>query len=521
MFHTLNAKRLFIRLGIVVGLTGLILTSGIMGISAQSAAGLGAASSFAVLGGLTVTNTGTSTIYGNVGVNPGSAVTGFPPGLVNGGAIHQADGLSLQAQNDLITAYNVVAGQAFSSDLTGQNLGNRSLNPGVYRFSSSAQLTGALVLNAQGNGGAVFIFQISSTLTTATGSSVNIINGGSACNVFWQVGSSATLGTTTRFLGNILAMTSITLNTGASISPGRALARNGAVTLDTNNISMGGCGSTSWASDNRVNANAAEVFASYCDAAAYRVILINENSMAGAQWTIPYATLIAAGPKGLTKDFGRYGVFSVNMDSNGNFYAALNGGLFHSNGQGNSAKAAKCTVPPGAAIAVTLPDTGYVTNDLAAIQAAAWPGVVPEKAMNTSRHLVLPSGQNLSIVQAYRNTNSWAVDGLRFSVGHLDGTSWLDDAGGNIVLVAHVNNRVGKPGPFATLSQVKTGDVFTLQDGTRQVGYQVISVSTVSPQDMQIIAQDGRQRLTMITCSDWDPSANTFKSRIVVVAVPS
>jgi type VI secretion system secreted protein VgrG len=217
----------------------------------QTAPSLGTAQSFAVLAGSTVTNTGASVITGDLGVSPGSAVTGFPPGVVIGGTIHAADALALSAQNSNTTAYNILAGQPCTADLTGQDLGGLTLTPGVYCFSSSAQLTGTLVLNAQGNAAAVFIFKIGSTLTTASNSLVQVINGGSNCNVFWQVGSSATLGTGTTFSGNILALTSITLTTGARVS-GRALAQNGAVTLDTNTIDSTACGAavptlTNWA----------------------------------------------------------------------------------------------------------------------------------------------------------------------------------------------------------------------------------------------------------------------------------
>jgi hypothetical protein len=201
---------------------------------------LGTATGFAVLGGSTVTNTGSTVVTGDLGVSPGTAITGFPPGMVNG-TIHAADAVALQAQSDVTIAYNALAGLACNTNLTGQDLGGLTLTPGVYCFSSSAQLTGTLTLNAQGNSAAVFVFQIGSTLTTASSSSVLVTNGGSSCNVFWQVGSSATLGTTTTFAGNILALTSITLNTGASIS-GRALARNGAVTMDTNVVSNAACG---------------------------------------------------------------------------------------------------------------------------------------------------------------------------------------------------------------------------------------------------------------------------------------
>ncbi|MEX0683567.1 MAG: ice-binding family protein [Dehalococcoidia bacterium] len=207
---------------------------------AATAPGLGTAVSYSVLAGATVTNTGPSTIDGAVGVSPGSAVTGFPPGIVTNGTIHAADANAAQAQSDVTTAYNALAGQPCDFNLTGQDLGGMTLIEGVYCFSTSAQLTGMLTLNAQGNASAVFIFQIGTTLTTASNASILVTNGGVDCNAFWQVGSSATIGTTTVFVGNILALTSITLNTGASVS-GRALARNGAVTLDTNNIDRLAC----------------------------------------------------------------------------------------------------------------------------------------------------------------------------------------------------------------------------------------------------------------------------------------
>jgi cysteine-rich repeat protein len=201
---------------------------------------LGNAQSFAVLGGSTVTSTGSTSVFGDLGVDPGLAVTGFPPGLVSNGTIQAGTAVTLQAQNDTTTAYIALAAQSPTLDLTGQDLGGQTLVPGVYHFASSAQLTGALTLDALGDPAAVFVFQIGSTLTTASNSSVLVINGAQDCNIFWQVGSSATLGTTTEFKGNILALTSITLVTGAQIS-GRALARNGAVTLDTNSVSTLAC----------------------------------------------------------------------------------------------------------------------------------------------------------------------------------------------------------------------------------------------------------------------------------------
>jgi hypothetical protein len=180
-------------------------------------------------------------VTGNLGVSPGAAVTGFPPGIVTG-TINSANAAALSAQNSITTAFNALAGQACNTDLTGTDLGGLTLTPGAYCFSSSAQLTGTLTLNGLGNPGAVWVFQIGSTLTTASSSNVVFINGGQACGAFWQVGSSATLGSTTNFSGNILALASITLNTGAN-SSGGLFARTGAVTLDTNDVNVvGSCG---------------------------------------------------------------------------------------------------------------------------------------------------------------------------------------------------------------------------------------------------------------------------------------
>lgn len=207
--------------------------------SVQAPVDLGTAGSFAVLGGQTVTNTGPSVINGDLGVSPGSAVTGFPPGDVNG-TIHAADAVAAQAKADLTVAYNDAAGRAPDLNLTGQDLGGQTLMAGVYKYDTTAQLTGTLTLDAQGNPDAVFIFQIGSALTTASNSTVSLTNGAQACHVFWQIGSSAVLGTNTTFVGNVLALTSITAVTGTDVD-GRLLARNGSVTLDTNVITRATC----------------------------------------------------------------------------------------------------------------------------------------------------------------------------------------------------------------------------------------------------------------------------------------
>jgi uncharacterized repeat protein (TIGR01451 family) len=235
-----TSRGLFARLAPIIVLTALLIVAPFHAALAQVAPSLGTAQTFAVLGSSTVTNTGPTIITGDLGVDPGTAVTGFPPGLVVGGTIHAADSVALNAQNATTTAYNSLASQARTSTLTGEDLGGLTLVPGVYFFATSAQLTGKLTLNGGGDPSAVWVFQIGSTLTTASNSSVVVENGGQNCNVFWQVGSSATIGTGTTFIGNILANASITLTTNATLS-GRALAQTAAVTLDSNTVSVSVC----------------------------------------------------------------------------------------------------------------------------------------------------------------------------------------------------------------------------------------------------------------------------------------
>ena len=205
---------------------------------------LGSASSFAVLAGSTITDAGGSTIVsGNVGLYSGTSI-GLTAGQVLGGTIYAAgtgfDLLLIGAKNDLVTAYNTAAAQLPVSTV-GTELGASSLGPGVYDSAAGTfGITGALTLNAGGDPNAVFIFKMASTLITASGSLVDLIGGAQACNVFWQVGSSATLGTDSSFVGNILALTSITVNSGATVD-GRVLARNGAVSLDNSSITEENC----------------------------------------------------------------------------------------------------------------------------------------------------------------------------------------------------------------------------------------------------------------------------------------
>lgn len=207
--------------------------------AATAPVGLGTAASFAVLAGSTITNTGASRISGSAGVSPGSAVVGFPPGLVFNGTIHRADAVARRAKSDLTTAYNDAAGRSTTATVLPE-LGGRTLVPGVYS-GTTLEVTGALTLNAQGNPNAVFVFKSASTLVTASGSRIRLINGASPCNVYFQVGSSTTLGSNSVFVGTVMAQASITAVTGATIA-GRLLARTGAVTLDRNTITRPGCG---------------------------------------------------------------------------------------------------------------------------------------------------------------------------------------------------------------------------------------------------------------------------------------
>jgi len=205
----------------------------------QAGVVLGASGGFAVLAGSTVTSTGNTTVNGDLGVSPGTAVTGFGPGIVNG-AIHAGDTAAAQAQLDLTVAYNDAAGRTVGAvTIVGNlNLGGRTLAPGLYKSDTSLEISsGDLTLDAQGDANAVFIFQMGSTLTTTVGRQVILMGGAKAANIFWQVGSSATLGTTSVFKGTIMALASITLTTGATLD-GRALARNAAVTMDSNTVTI-------------------------------------------------------------------------------------------------------------------------------------------------------------------------------------------------------------------------------------------------------------------------------------------
>jgi Ice-binding-like len=227
------------------GLIVLILALGVLALkpliasAAQPPVDLRTADSYAVLAGQGVTNTGPTVIHGDLGTSPNPAVTGFPPGKVKG-AVHKADAAALQAKKDLTKAYNDAAGRTPVTTI-GTQLGGKTLKPGVYDSNSGTfQITGTLTLDAQGDPDGVFIFQMAATLVSASNSNVRLIGAAQPCNVFWQVGSSATLGTNSTFTGNILALTSIQVQTNVTVQ-GRVLARNASVTLDTDTITVATC----------------------------------------------------------------------------------------------------------------------------------------------------------------------------------------------------------------------------------------------------------------------------------------
>jgi len=226
------ARRVRVAVASVAALGLLVTLPG----SAHGAAvqvSLGTADSFVVLAGAGVTNTGPTTLSGDLGTFPTTTVTGTSSLTVTG-TNHGGDGVTQGAKTDLVTAYNNAAGQGPTTPITG-DLAGRTLTQGVYNSGSSIGLTGALTLDGAGNADSVFVFQAGSSLTTGSAGRVNLTNGARSCNVFWQVGSSATLGTGSRFVGTLMAQQSITATTGATVV-GRLLARNGAVTLDTNTI---------------------------------------------------------------------------------------------------------------------------------------------------------------------------------------------------------------------------------------------------------------------------------------------
>ena len=221
--------------GLIMGLAVAVISASQDATASQAPVPLGSAAKFGVLAATTATSSGATTVNGHLGVSPGTAVTGS---LKVSGMIHAGGPTAAQAQLDLTTAYNAAAGRTAGALNVAGNLGGLTLTPGLYKSTSSLEISsGDLTLDARGDTNAVFIFQMASTLTTTSGRQVILTGGAKAANIYWQVGSSATLGTTSVFKGTIMADQSISLTTGATLD-GRALARIGAVTLDANIITI-------------------------------------------------------------------------------------------------------------------------------------------------------------------------------------------------------------------------------------------------------------------------------------------
>jgi hypothetical protein len=243
MFHhsthgrVLTRKLTLIAAMLITAFVALVISTSAAS-AAQPPVNLRTADAFAILAGSAITNTGPSTINGDMGLSPGTSVTGFPPATLNGTA-HITDAVASIAQNDLTTAYNDTAGRGPVSAVPA-DIGGLTLTSGVYGQASALGLTGAVTLDAQGDPNSVFVLQAGTSLTTASASTVRMINGAQACNVFWKVGSSATLGTTSTMVGNVMALSSVTLNNAVTVQ-GRILARNGAVTLINDTITRVPC----------------------------------------------------------------------------------------------------------------------------------------------------------------------------------------------------------------------------------------------------------------------------------------
>jgi LPXTG-site transpeptidase (sortase) family protein len=423
-----------------------------------------------------VTNTGPTIIGQDLGVWPGTAITGFPPGLVLG-TIHATDAVAQQAQIDTTTAYNDLAGQACDTNfIPPTDLGGMTLLPGVYCFGSSAALTGTVTLS--GGSAAVWVFKIPSTLITAPAAKVALIGGAQSCHVFWQVGSSATVDTTTSFVGNILALASITLNTSASLD-GRALAQNGAVTMDSNTVSFTAC--------------AGEVPP---DATA-------TNTPGEATRTAAAATGTAAAATGTA-------IAATQTVIVGPTLTAIVG----------SQTAAAATQPPGAGkgtSARALPGTGFQPGVHSVLS-----GQPADKAYGSYGDLWLEIPRlavKMAIVGVPPTQSGWDVTWLSNQAGWLQGTAFPTWAG-NSVLTGHVYDANGQAGPFVKLGSLQYGDRIIVHAWGQQYIYEVRSTGTVSPYSVSsVIKHETLPWVTLITCKEYDQKTQSYRYRTVVKAV--
>ena len=446
------------------GVGGAVLPAPPAAPLAATAPDLGAAGSFAVLAASAVTNTGPSFIGGDLGISPNNAssITGFAAGLVKG-TIHAADGVALQAQNDVITAYNALASQPCDSTFKDPtDLGGMTLKPGVYCFGSSAGLTGELTLNGLPTD--VWVFKIGSAITTAPGSSIVFTGGGQSCNVFWQVTSSATLDTTTHFVGNILALVSVTINTNARLE-GRALARTGAVTLDSNNVTFSTCSLQQGTATSTPLASTQTAFPL--------------TATALVKTSTPTATQTATATK--------------------------------------TATARPAATSTSTAIPLKLPGTGFApgVNTILANQPAD-----KTYASLGELWLEIPGlGVQSSIVGVPQTNGNWDVSWLKNNLGWLSGTAFPTWAG-NSVLTGHVYDANGNAGPFVQLHGLGYADRIIIHAWGQQYIYEVRSVDKVTPSSVSSVTKhETLPWLTLITCSGYDETTQTYKYRVIVRAV--
>ena len=405
-----NARRVLASLGLAAALSLLPCQSAL----AASAVPLGVATGFAVLAATpSVTNTGATIVTGDLGISPAASVTGFPPGTVIG-TVHLADAIAASAQADNATAYGQLAAQACNVTFAAPtDMAGMTLAPGVYCFASSAANSGLLKLDAGGSTSAVWIFRTTSTLTTGSGSSVVPINGGQACNVFWQVGSSATLGTGTAMVGNILAQSSITLTSGTTLS-GRALAQTGAVTLDTNSVAVCAGGSAGAS-----NVSLAKAFSPSTIAmggvSTLTVTLSNTTATVATLTaplvdTLPSGVVVAPVPNGATSCGGGTTVVAA---AGANTVNLPSGRTIPANGS--------CTVT----VNVTAPLVGSYVNTLPINALQTSNGSNPAPAVATLLVLnQLPPGPNQGTATAVPTLSAWLLMALSAALAAF-GFAWM------------------------------------------------------------------------------------------------
>lgn len=545
-----NSRRL---IGVVnaAGLISLILilAFGLTGgrviaapLAVATAPVLGAAESFAVLAASTVTNTGNSILYGDLGLSPGTAVTGFPPGVVTPpGTTHITDAVAAQAQIDATAAYNNLAGQACDFGPFGPtDLAGQTLVPGVYCYSSSVENTGTLTLDGLPTD--VWVFRIGSTLTNGPGSSV--VGTGSKCNIFWQVGSSATLDTTTTFKGTIIADQSISMNDSVTLD-GRALALNGAVTLINDTIDATGCnvgvskdfspttiqeGGSSTLTITFTNSNStdATLTAAFTDnfpagmevAAIPNVATTCSGSGAptanpgDSSVTLPTGRIIPGGTSAVPGSCTL--TVDVTVLNDGSYTNTIPVGALQTTGGYNSSASTPETLtvlPPPS----TLPATGFS------------PGVRTILSNPRAGNIYLDLGDlwleiprlevQMPIVGIPQTTDGWDVTWLSDQAGWLQGTAFPTWAG-NSVLTGHVYDANGSIGPFGHLNWLWYGDQIIVHAWGQQYIYEVRSMSKVSPNSVSsVIKHEVLPWLTLITCNGYDEMTRSYQYRIIVNAV--